>query len=131
MSKPASLNRSDLAKALLTRLLILGCLILLLGCFFPLYTKSIAYGVFLFLLNSLVFALYAFRFSGSRSSVLMLQSFSRGIFIKLALFALTLIVLFRLDEKASEYTQSAFIFGAYFFMQASQIFWSIRLTKKL
>lgn len=131
MSKPASLNRSDLAYALLTRLLVLGCLILLLGCLLPLYTKSFVYGVFIFLVNNLVFALYAFRFSGSRSSLLILQSFGRGVFLKLTLFALALIVLFRLDESTRQYSQSAVIFSTYFFMQIGQIFWSIRLTKKL
>lgn len=132
MSKPATLNRSDLAVDMMVRLLILGGMILLVGfVLLPAYAVSLGYGVFIFLINNLVFALYAFRFSGSRSTVLMLQSFSRGLFLKLIFFALTLIVLFRYNENSRVYVQSAAIFCAYFLMQAGQIFWSISLMKKL
>lgn len=132
MGKPATLKRSDLAIGMMLRLLVIGGIILLLGVvLFPAYAVSLAYGVFIFLINNLVFTLYAFRFSGSRLSVLMMQSFSLGIFIKLILFALSLIFLFRYDVETREHKQSAAIFCAYFLMQACQIFWSIGLMRKL
>jgi len=132
MSKPATLNRSDLAVNMMVRLLILGGVILLAGfLLLPTYVVSLGYGVIIFLVNNLVFALYAFRFSGSRSSVLIVQSFSQGLFIKLIFFALALIVLFRFNENSRVHVQSAAIFCAYFLMQAGQVFWSISLMKKL
>lgn len=132
MSKPAELSRSDLAKKLWIKLLLLALPVLLLArMVIPDYAVSVAYGLIIFLLNYLVFALYVFRYAGSRSSVLMLQSYSRGVFVKLLLFALAFILVFYFDKRASEALQVAAIIVSYFFMQLVQIGFSVALAKKL
>jgi F0F1-type ATP synthase assembly protein I len=132
MSKPAALSRSDLAMTLLLRLFFIA-VILEVSVFviFPKYSLSLTYGVVVFLLSNLIFSLYAFRYQGSQSSLLIIQAFGRGVFVKILFFALGLILIYRFDEQSLEHTQTAIILAAYFFMQACQIVLAIFLAKQL
>lgn len=132
MSKPAALSRSDLAITLLVRLFVIA-LVLVVTCFLVIteYVLSLSYGVMIFLLSNVVFSLYAFRYQGSQSSLMIMQAFGRGIFVKLLFFALSLVLVFRFDQRSLEYMQTAMIFFAYFFMQVCQIVLSIRLARRL
>ncbi len=131
MNLPA-LNRSELVGKLFLRLLVVAGVMVFVGfVFFPAYSASLFYGALIFLISNLVFGLYVFRFSGARSSLLMLQSFGRGVFFKMVLFALALALLYRFDEQSRTYAQSAAILGAFFVLQAAQIMWSITLFKDI
>jgi F0F1-type ATP synthase assembly protein I len=131
MSKPARLNHPELAKALLLRLLSAGLLVAVLGYLLaPEHAVFVVYGVLVFLASNAVFALYVFRYSGSRSSVLMLRSFARGVMFKIILFALSLLVVYRFDERSMGLAQSATILVTYFLMQLFQLGFSAGLARK-
>ena len=123
MSKPAALNRIDVAKAHLLKLVVVGLFVIITSFLcLPTYAVFITYGVCIFCLANLFFAVYAFRYTASKSAGLMLRSFSRGMFLKMAIFAIGLVAVFKFDVRAQETLQVTALFAAFVFMQISQMF---------
>lgn len=123
MSKPAAFNRSDLAKALLLKLAAVGLFVIIASFLcLPTYAVFLAYGVCLFLLANLFFAVYAFRYTASKSAGLMLGSFNSGMLIKMLIVAVGLAAVFKFDARTQDITQVAALFLAFVFMQLSQAF---------
>jgi len=123
MSKPASLDRSDLAKALLLKLVGVGLFVIVTSFLcLPTYAVSLTYGVCIFLLANFFFAVYAFRYTASKSAGLMLRSFGQGMLMKMLIFAMGLVAVLKFDVRAQDTQQIVALFLAFIFMQAIQIF---------
>jgi ATP synthase protein I len=128
MNKPATLSRHDLAIKLLSALAMLGFVVWLASFFLlPDFTIPLAYGVCIFLLANLLFAFYSFRYTGARSGSLMIKSFGQGVAIKIAVLAIGLLAVFKLDARTQDLSQAAAILLVLFFMQLAQIFLSLYL----
>ncbi len=132
MSQPAKLSHPELAVVVLIKtFFVAAALVLFVIKAIPDYTNAVFYGVVIFFINNLVFALYVFQFSGVHSSFQMIRGFLRGVFFKLVFFALSLLVIFQLDEQSADYLQSAAIFASYFLLQFFQIVFSAFESRKL
>jgi len=132
MSKPTKLSHPELAIAVLLKVFFVAIvLVLLVFLTLPDYAYAVVYGVVIFFINNIVFALLMFRPFGIHSSYRMIKGFLRGVFFKLVFFALSLLVVFKLDNQGADPDLITAILTSYFLLQIFQIVFSAQEAKKL